>query len=62
MENGLYQQQYEELTVSYQLFAPQGFQIYTMAFDESATTILAFFEERDRFGLLQNHPRWIENL
>ncbi len=49
MENGLYQQQYEELTISYQLFSPRGFQIYTMAFDESKTTIWAFFEERDRF-------------
>lgn len=56
MENGLYQQQYEELTVSYQLFAPQGFQIYTMAFDESATTILAFFEERDRFWSIAEPP------
>lgn len=49
MENGLYQQQYEELMISYQLFSPRGFQIYTMAFDESITTIWAFFEERDRF-------------
>ena len=49
MENGLYQQQYEELKISYQLFSPRGFQIYTMAFDESTTTIGAFFEERDRF-------------
>ena len=56
MENGLYQQQYEELTVSYQLFAPQGFQIYTIAFDESATTILAFFEERDRFWSIAEPP------
>ncbi len=56
MENGLYQQQYEELTVSYQLFAPRGFQVYTMAFDESATTILAFFEERDRFWSIAEPP------
>ena len=56
MENGLYQQQYEELTVSYQLFAPRRFQIYTMAFDESATTILAFFQERDRFWSIAEPP------
>lgn len=56
MENGLYQDQYDQLTVSYQLFADSGLSIYTMAFDESSTTILAFFEERDRFWSLAEPP------
>lgn len=56
MGNGLYQEQYDQLTVSYQLFADSGLSMYTMAFDESSTTILAFFEERDRYWSLAEPP------
>ncbi len=56
MANQLYQQQYDESTVIYQLYAPQGLQYYTIPFDESANTIIGFFQERDRFWSIAEPP------
>lgn len=49
MANSLYQQQYDEATILYQLYAPNGLQYYTLPFDPSANTIIGFFEERNRY-------------
>lgn len=56
MANTLYQQQYDESTVIYQLYAPEGLKYFTIPFDVSANTIIAFFEERDRFWPIANPP------
>lgn len=54
MANRLYQSQYDESTVIYQLYAPQGLRYFTIPFDESSNTIIGFFEERDRFWDIAN--------
>ncbi len=56
MANQLYQQQYDESTVIYQIYGPQGLQYFTIPFDESVNTIIGFFEERDRFWALADPP------
>ena len=56
MANTLYQQQYDEATVIYQLYNPQGLEYYTIPFDQSSNTIIAFFQERDRFWELADPP------
>jgi hypothetical protein len=56
MANSLYQQQYDESTVVYQLFGPQGLSYFTVPFDESVNTIIAFFNERDRFWPVADPP------
>lgn len=56
MANQLYQQQYDESTVLYQIYAPQGLQYFTLPFDESVNTIIGFYEERDRFWGVADPP------
>lgn len=56
MANQLYQQQYDESTVIYQIYGPEGLQYFTIPFDESVNTIIGFFEERDRFWQLADPP------
>ena len=56
MANRLYQQQYDEATVIYQLYNPQGLEYFTIPFDQSSNTIVAFFQERDRFWGLADPP------
>ncbi len=56
MASRLYQQQYDEATVIYQLYRPQGLDYITIPFDQSSNTIIAFFEERDRFWELAEPP------
>jgi len=56
MANQLYQQQYDESTVIYQIYGPQGLQYFTIPFDQSINTIIGFFEERDRFWALADPP------
>jgi glutathione peroxidase-family protein len=56
MANSLYQQQYEEATVIYQLYNSQGLEYFTIPFDPSSNTIVAFFEERDRYWELADPP------
>lgn len=56
MASRLYQQQYDESTVVYQLYGPQGLNYFTIPFDESVNTIIAFFEERERFWPIADPP------
>ena len=56
MANRLYQEQYDESTILYQLYSPDGLQYFTIPFDESANTIVGFYEERDRFWGIANPP------
>ncbi len=56
MANQLYQQQYDEATVIYQLYNPQGLEYLTIPFDQSTNTIIAFFQERDRYWELAEPP------
>lgn len=56
MANRLYQSQYEEATVLYQIYHPAGLEYFTLPFDESANTVIGFFEERDRFWGLADPP------
>jgi hypothetical protein len=56
MASRLYQQQYDESTVVYQLYGPQGLSYFTIPFDASVNTILAFYEERDRFWPIADPP------
>ena len=56
MANPLYQQQYDESTVIFQLYNSEGLQYFTIPFDESVNTVIAFFEERDRFWSLADPP------
>ncbi|MCG8374278.1 MAG: hypothetical protein MI700_12120 [Balneolales bacterium] len=56
MANTLYQEQYDESTIIYQLFEPQDLQYYTFPFDESPVTIVSFFDERNRFWSLADPP------
>ena len=56
MANKLYQQQYDESTVIYQLYNAKGLNYFTIPFDESVNTIIGFYEERDRFWALANPP------
>lgn len=56
MANSLYQQQYDEATVIYQLYSPQGLEYFTVPFDQSSNTIIAFFQERNRFWELADPP------
>ena len=56
MANPLYQQQYDESTVIFQLYNTEGLQYFTIPFDESVNTVIAFFEERDRFWSLADPP------
>ncbi len=56
MANQLYQQQYDESTVIYQLYASEGLQYFTLPFDESVNTIIGFYEERDRFWAVADPP------
>lgn len=56
MANQLYQQQYDEATVIYQLYNPQGLEYFTIPFDQSSNTIIAFFQERDRYWELAEPP------
>lgn len=56
MANQLYQQQYDESTVIYQIYGPQGLQYFTIPFDESVNTIIGFYEERDRFWGVADPP------
>lgn len=56
MASRLYQQQYDESTVLYQLYGPQGLSYFTIPFDESVNTIIAFYEERDRFWPIADPP------
>lgn len=56
MENQLYQNQYDEATVIYQLYNPQGLNFITIPFDQSTNTIIAFFQERDRYWELAEPP------
>jgi len=46
--NPLYQQQYDEAGVLYQIFQSQGLEYFTIAYDP-ANTIIGFFEERNRY-------------
>ncbi len=56
MANKLYQSQYDEATVIFQLYAPQGLKYFTLPFDASSNTIIGFFQERDRFWSLVEPP------
>ncbi len=56
LENSLYQSQYDESTVIYQIYHPQGLEYFTIPFDESVNTIIGFFQERDRFWALADPP------
>lgn len=56
MANQLYQAQYEEATVIYQIFNVQGLEYFTIPFDQSANTIIAFFQERDRYWEIADPP------
>ncbi|MEQ9265842.1 MAG: hypothetical protein RLN81_11510 [Balneolaceae bacterium] len=61
MANQLYQEQYDESTVIYQIYAPQGLEYYTIPFDPSANTIIGFFQERTRFWDLADPPSFDKN-
>jgi hypothetical protein len=61
MANSMYQEQYEEATVIYQIYNMQGLNYVTIPFDENANTIIGFFEERDRFWDLANPPSFDAN-
>lgn len=52
MANQLYQQQYDEATLIYQLYESSGLEYFTIPFDQSTNTIVAFFQERDRYWAL----------
>lgn len=56
MANQLYQSQYEEATVIYQIYNMNGLEYFTIPFDQSTNTIIAFFEERDRYWQLADPP------
>ncbi len=56
LSNSLYQSQYDEATVIYQIYHPQGLEYFTVPFDESVNTIIGFFQERDRFWALADPP------
>lgn len=56
MANKLYQSQYEEAALIYQLYNPSGLEYFTLPFDASANTVIGFFEERDRFWGLADPP------
>ncbi|GAB5408230.1 MAG: hypothetical protein BalsKO_05950 [Balneolaceae bacterium] len=56
MANQLYQSQYEEATVIYQIYNINGLEYFTIPFDQSTNTIIAFFEERDRYWRLADPP------
>ncbi|RNC79666.1 MAG: hypothetical protein ED557_14185 [Balneola sp.] len=56
LANSLYQSQYDESTVIYQIYNPQGLEYFTIPFDESVNTIIGFFQERNRFWALADPP------
>ena len=56
LANKLYQQQYDESIVIYQLYNAKGLNYFTIPFDESVNTIIGFYEERDRFWALADPP------
>ena len=56
MANELYQSQYDEATVIYQIYAPRGLEYFTIPFDASSNTIIGFFQERDRFWSVAEPP------
>tara|TARA_R110000868_G_scaffold378658_7_gene644226 strand:- start:25308 stop:26630 length:1323 start_codon:yes stop_codon:yes gene_type:complete len=56
MANQLYQSQYEEATVIYQIYNINGLEYFTIPFDQSTNTIIAFFEERDRYWEIADPP------
>lgn len=56
MANPLFQDQYDESTVIYQIYAPQGLEYYTVPFDPNSNTIIGFFQERTRFWDLADPP------
>lgn len=56
LANPLYQSQYDEATIIYQIYNPQGLEYFTIPFDESVNTIIGFFQERDRFWALADPP------
>lgn len=56
MANQLYQSQYEEATVIYQIYNANGLEYFTIPFDQSSNTIIAFFQERDRYWQLADPP------
>lgn len=56
MANSLYQEQYDKATVIYQLYAVQGLDYFTIPFDASSNTVIAFFQERDRYWALAEPP------
>jgi len=56
MANRLFQQQYDESTVIFQIYSPQGLQYFTIPFDESINTIIGFYEERDRYWSVADPP------
>jgi len=56
MADQMYQSQYEEATVIYQIYNRSGLEYITIPFDQSVNTIIAFFQERDRYWELADPP------
>jgi hypothetical protein len=56
MANTLYQNQYDEAALIFQIYNSSGLEYYTIPFDNSANTIIGFFEERERFWGLADPP------
>ena len=61
MANELYQSQYDEATVIYQLYNPRGLEYFTIPFDQSSNTIIGFFQERDRFWSIAEPPSFSQS-